>query len=261
MLLTVNNLEVRYGVIRALQDVSLHIEPGEIVTLIGANGAGKTTLLRTISGLLRPSAGSINWLANGSASATELHKLPPHEIVALGISHVPEGRQIFANMTVRENLLLGGYLRRPKSPATGVATQSDADALNPEAPPDPNPDIEKIFQAFPVLGERRHQKSGTLSGGEQQMLAIGRALMARPKLLLLDEPSLGLAPIIVRKIFQIIREINAQGTTVFLVEQNAHMALSVAHRGYVLQTGQVVKSDAAANLLQDPDVKRAYLGG
>jgi branched-chain amino acid transport system ATP-binding protein len=257
VLLCVHNLEVRYGVIRALQDVSLSIEPGEIVTLIGANGAGKTTLLRTISGLLRPSAGSITWLANGSGAPTELTKLAPHEIVALGISHVPEGRQIFANMTVRENLLLGGYLRKSDRPAD----DSQANKPSPGTTTDPNPDIERIFQTFPVLGERRHQKSGTLSGGEQQMLAIGRALMARPKLLLLDEPSLGLAPIIVRKIFQIIREINAQGTTVFLVEQNAHMALSVAHRGYVLQTGQVVKSDLASNLLEDPDVKRAYLGG
>jgi branched-chain amino acid transport system ATP-binding protein len=261
MLLSVNNLEVRYGVIRALQDVSLHIEPGEIVTLIGANGSGKTTLLRTISGLLRPSAGAITWLDNGSATATEIQKLPPHEIVALGISHVPEGRQIFANMTVRENLLLGGYLRRPTSHLTGAPGDPPTSEPAPQRPLDPNPQIERIFQTFPVLGERRHQKSGTLSGGEQQMLAIGRALMARPKLLLLDEPSLGLAPIIVRKIFQIIREINAEGTTVFLVEQNAHMALSVAHRGYVLESGRIILSDLASRLLENPEVKKAYLGG
>jgi len=260
VLLRINNLEVRYGVIRALQDVSLSIEPGEIVTLIGANGAGKTTLLRTISGLLRPSAGSIAWLDNGSPCPTDLHKLPPHEIVALGINHVPEGRQIFATMSVRENLLLGGYLRRPDPRPAGAPSELQAGKPNPENPADSNSEIERIFQTFPVLGERRHQKSGTLSGGEQQMLAIGRALMARPKLLLLDEPSLGLAPIIVRKIFQIIREVNAQGTTVFLVEQNAHMALSVAHRGYVLQTGRVVMSGAAKDIAADAGVRQAYLG-
>jgi branched-chain amino acid transport system ATP-binding protein len=273
MLLSINNLEVRYGGIRALQDVSLHIDHGEIVTLIGSNGAGKTTLLRTISGLLRPAMGTIRW-HNNSSTGTELHTLPPHEIVALGISHVPEGRQIFANMTVRENLLLGGYLRKTPSQAAVPVSVSDKHPTAGEEiltyqklppsrvlPADPNPEIEEIFRAFPVLGERRHQKAGTLSGGEQQMLAISRALMARPKLLLLDEPSLGLAPLIVRQIFGIIREINAHGTTIFLVEQNAHMALSVAHRGYVLQTGRVVKSDVASSLLEDPDVKKAYLGG
>ena len=236
MILSVSNLEVRYGGIRALQGVSLHIDRGEIVTLIGANGAGKTTLLRTISGLLRPAVGSVVW-----EPRTELNRLPPHEIVGLGISHVPEGRQIFANLTVRENLLLGAYQRHSRQQIAS--------------------DLHRCFDLFPVLAERRSQRSGTLSGGEQQMLAIGRALMARPRLLLLDEPSLGLAPLIVRKIFQIIREINAAGTTIFLVEQNAHMALSVAHRSYVLQTGRVIKTDSAANLLQDPDVKKAYLGG
>jgi branched-chain amino acid transport system ATP-binding protein len=237
-LLSIENLEVRYGGIRALQGVSLNIADGEVVTLIGANGAGKTTLLRTISGLLRPAAGSIRWNAN---SSIPLHQLSPHEIVRLGVSHVPEGRQIFATLTVRENLMLGAYQRRSQQEIAQ--------------------DIERCYSLFPVLRERQSQRSGTLSGGEQQMLAIGRALMARPKLLLLDEPSLGLAPLVVRKIFEIIREINASRTTIFLVEQNAHMALSVAHRGYVLQTGRVIMSDAASNLLRDPEVKKAYLGG
>jgi branched-chain amino acid transport system ATP-binding protein len=237
-LLTVSDLEVRYGGIRALQGVSLYIVPGEIVTLIGANGAGKTTLLRTISGLLRPTAGAITWASIGDSDLT---RLPAHEIVRRGISHVPEGRQIFANLTVRENLMLGAY-QQPSRPQIAR-------------------DIDRCFGLFPVLAERRSQRSGTLSGGEQQMLAIGRALMARPKLLLLDEPSLGLAPLIVQKIFQIIREINAERTTIFLVEQNAHMALSIANRAYVLQTGRVIKSESAHVLLQDPDVKKAYLGG
>jgi branched-chain amino acid transport system ATP-binding protein len=238
MLLSVRNLEVCYGVISALQDVSVDIESGEIVTLIGSNGAGKTTLLRTISGLLRPKRGTVQWDGNG---ATELTTLRPHEIVRAGVSHVPEGRQVFPNLTVRENLLLGGYQQKDQQKLTQ--------------------DVDRCYHHFPVLAERRQQKAGTLSGGEQQMLAIGRALMQRPKLLLLDEPSLGLAPLIVRKIFQIIREINAEGTTIFLVEQNAHMALGVAHRAYVLQTGRVIKSDKASVLLEDPDVKKAYLGG
>jgi branched-chain amino acid transport system ATP-binding protein len=264
MLLSVRNLEVCYGVISALQDVSLDIARGEIVALIGSNGAGKTTLLRAISGLLRPARGTIAWnpedaspftaAASGpepsgnvlpydtpAGSVRGLHGLKPHEIVCAGVSHVPEGRQVFPNLTVRENLLLGGYQQRDKAQLAR--------------------DVERCYHHFPVLAERREQKAGTLSGGEQQMLAIGRALMARPRLLLLDEPSLGLAPLIVRKIFQIIREINAEGTTIFLVEQNAHMALGVAHRGYVLQTGRVIKTDRAAALLEDPDVKKAYLGG
>jgi branched-chain amino acid transport system ATP-binding protein len=239
MLLSVRNLEVCYGVISALQDVSLDVDRGEIVTLIGANGAGKTTLLRTISGLLRPQRGEVLW--NSAEPATALQRLRPFEIVRLGICHVPEGRQIFANLSVRENLMLGAYQRRG-----GEEVRADLD---------------RCYTLFPVLAERREQRAGTLSGGEQQMLAIGRALMARPQLLLLDEPSLGLAPLVVRKIFQIIREINAAGTTIFLVEQNAHMALTVAHRGYVLQTGRVIKSDKASSLLEDPDVKKAYLGG
>jgi branched-chain amino acid transport system ATP-binding protein len=236
VLLTVNNLEVCYGVISALQDVSLQIAPGEIVTLIGANGAGKTTLLRTVSGLIRQSRGMILF------DNVDVSTMRPHEIVRLGMSHVPEGRQVFPAHTVRENLILGAY--------------QDNDHARVRR------NLDRVYSLFPVLAERREQRAGTLSGGEQQMLAIGRALMARPKLLLLDEPSLGLAPLIVRKIFEIIREINAQGgTTVFLVEQNAHMALAIAHRAYVLQTGRVIKSDEAKKLLEDPDVKKAYLGG
>jgi branched-chain amino acid transport system ATP-binding protein len=235
VLLTVTNLEVCYGVISALQDVSLEIAPGEIVALIGSNGAGKTTLLRTISGLIRQSRGTI--LFDG----VDISTMRPHEIVRVGMSHVPEGRQVFPAHTVRENLLLGAY----------QDTDKPRIAQN----------LDRCYSLFPVLAERREQRAGTLSGGEQQMLAIGRALMARPKLLLLDEPSLGLAPLIVRKIFEIIREINSSGTTVFLVEQNAHMALGIAHRAYVLQTGRVIKSDDAKRLLEDPDVKKAYLGG
>lgn len=235
MLLRIDSLAVNYGAIRALQGVSLHIERGEIVALIGSNGAGKTTLLRTISSLVRPVGGSISY------DGEPLNGMPPHQIVARGICHVPEGRQVFANLTVRENLLLGAYQQKSREVIeSGLA---------------------KCYSLFPVLGERWAQKAGTLSGGEQQMLAIGRALMSRPQLLLLDEPSLGLAPLIVRKIFQIIRDINSAGTTVFLVEQNAHMALNIANRGYVLQTGQVIKTDSAKALLDDPDVKKAYLGG
>ena len=228
MLLEITNLEVCYSVISALQDVSLRIDRGEIVTLIGANGAGKTTLLRTISGLLRPVRGALRFASNGQP--LELLDLRAHQIVQAGICHVPEGRQVFANLTVRENLHLGGF------------QQKDRQRLRQ--------DIERVYSLFPVLGERRNQKAATLSGGEQQMLAIGRALMSRPQLLLF-----------VRKIFEIIREINSAGTTVFLVEQNAHMALRIANRGYVLQTGRVIKTDTAKNLLEDPDVKKAYLGG
>ena len=236
MLLEVNDIAVSYGAIRALHGVSLHIDRGEIVTLIGANGAGKTTLLRAISGMVRCSRGAVHWNRH-----TDITHLRADRIVATGISHVPEGRQVFANMTVRENLMLGAYQRDDRT-----AIRSDTD---------------RCYELFPVLAERREQRAGTLSGGEQQMLAIGRALMARPQLLLLDEPSLGLAPLIVRKIFQILREINAAGTTIFLVEQNAHMALGLAGRAYVLQTGEVVKTDRASTLLEDPDVKAAYLGG
>jgi branched-chain amino acid transport system ATP-binding protein len=239
MLLEASGLEVRYGGIRALQGVSLDIFPNEIVTLIGSNGAGKTTLLRTISGLLRPVNGSIAFSGNAESGSPGLQQLKPHQIVRLGVSHVPEGRQIFPNLTLNDNLRLGAYQRRD----------------------DVSADIRRCHELFPILKEREHQKAGTLSGGEQQMLAIGRALMARPKLLLLDEPSLGLAPLIVRKIFDIIREINAEGITIFLVEQNAHLALKIAHRAYVLQTGQIIMADSASALLANPEVQKAYLGG
>ncbi len=238
MLLDVRNLFVSYGAIQALHDVSVHIDSGEIVTLIGSNGAGKTTLLRTISGLLRPTSGSISWNA---PAAEALESLRPDQIVRRGLSHVPEGRQIFANLTTRENMMLGAYQRTDQA---AIAS-----------------DLEHFYGLFPVLAERRDQRAGTLSGGEQQMLAIARAMMQRPKLLLLDEPSLGLAPMIVRKIFDIIREINREGVTIFLVEQNAHMALNVAHRAYVLQTGRIILSDEAKKLAEDPEVKKAYLGG
>ena len=235
-LLRVEDLHVAYGAICALHGLSLHTLPGEIVTLIGSNGAGKSTLLRTISGLLRPTTGRIVW-----DNRLELTRVAPHRIVRAGVGHVPEGRQVFANLTVLENLKLGAY---PRNDHADIAR-----------------DLVKCYELFPVLADRREQRSGTLSGGEQQMLAIARALMSRPRLLLLDEPSLGLAPLIVRRIFQIIRQINSTGTTIFLVEQNAHMALGVAHRAYVLQTGRVIKSDNAQALLQDDDVKKAYLGG
>lgn len=235
-LLDVNNLVVGYGMITALHGVSLRVEPGEVVTLIGCNGAGKTTLLRTISGLLRPKAGTIVFQGRHP-----LHTLAPHQIVRAGVSHSPEGRQVFPNLTVRENLILGAYQQTSR-------TQIDSD-------------MDRCMHLFPILRERREQKAGTLSGGEQQMLAMGRALMARPTLLLLDEPSLGLAPLVVRKIFETIRDISAAGTTIFLVEQNAHMALSVATRGYVMQTGRMVKEAPAKDLLADPAVQAAYLGG
>jgi branched-chain amino acid transport system ATP-binding protein len=215
--------------------VSLHVAPGEIVALIGSNGAGKTTLLRAVSGLVRPSAGSIVF-----DGGQRLDRLPAHAIVRAGVSHVPEGRQVFGNLTVRENLELGAYQRRDR--AASRAT------------------LERVFELFPVLKERLPQSASTLSGGEQQMLAIGRALMAQPRLMLLDEPSLGLAPLVVQTIFAIVREINSAGTTILLVEQNAHMALRIAHRGYVLQTGTVVLEDSGANLLASPEVRGAYLG-
>jgi branched-chain amino acid transport system ATP-binding protein len=243
MLLDVENLEVSYGAIRALHGVSLEIDSGEIVALIGANGAGKTTLLRAISGLMKIGAGTITWQGDprqpGKTEA--LHELRPHQIVERGICQVPEGRQVFPQLTVRENLRLGAYQVRSREMI--------------------NRRLDRCAELFPVLAQRSNQKAGTLSGGEQQQLAIGRALMAGPLLLLLDEPSLGLAPMIVKKIFQIIRDINAEGTTIFLVEQNAKQALSIAHRGYVMQSGRVIKTDAAKSLLQDPQVQKAYLGG
>jgi branched-chain amino acid transport system ATP-binding protein len=235
-MLAIDNLHVSYGAIQALRGVSLTITEGQIVTLIGSNGAGKTTLLRTISGLLTPREGSIRWRGE-----TDIAGWAPHQITSQGVIHVPEGRQIFANLTVKENLFIGAYQRRDHA-----AIQADA---------------AHCVKQFPILAERYSQRAGTLSGGEQQMLAIARALMARPKLLLLDEPSLGLAPLVVRKIFQIIRDINAAGTTIFLVEQNAHMALSLAHEAYVLQTGRILKHGPARELLADKDVQKAYLGG
>ena len=233
-LLELDDLNVHYGGIHALKGISIRVERGQIVTLVGANGAGKSTTLRAVSGLLRPSKGRI--LFDGKALAG----VPPHEIVRLGVSHVPEGRIVFANLSVLDNLELGAYLRRDRA-----AIREDR---------------EKLFRLFPRLEERKHQSSGTLSGGEQQMLAIGRALMARPTLLLLDEPSMGLSPILVDTIFKIIQDINRQGTTILLVEQNARMALRVAHRGYVMQTGRIVLHDAAQDLLRSDLVRKTYLG-
>jgi branched-chain amino acid transport system ATP-binding protein len=231
--LRLDGLQVYYGEIHALKGVSLEVQRGEIVTLLGNNGAGKTTTLKTISGLLAPRQGRVE------LEGRPLTGLAPHDIVGLGIGHVPEGRRIFNRLTVRENLLMGAFLR------------SDAGI---------DGDLQRVFVLFPRLHERIAQVAGTLSGGEQQMLAIGRALMARPRLLLLDEPSMGLAPVLVEQIFETIGEVNRQGTTILLVEQNAAMALSIAHRGYVLETGSVVLAGTAASLGDNPDVRRAYLG-
>jgi len=233
-LLSVHGLEVGYGAITALHGIDLEVRKGEIVTLIGANGAGKTTTLRTISGLLKPRQGEVTY--NG----VNITGVQPHVITARGISHVPEGRGIFANLTVADNLELGAYLRKDR------VQQSE---------------YERVFTLFPVLKERMKQSSGTLSGGEQQMLAISRALMAKPTVLLLDEPSLGLAPQMVQTIFRVIREINAEGTTILLVEQNAHMALVTAHRGYVMETGRITLADETKALLASDRIKKAYLGG
>jgi branched-chain amino acid transport system ATP-binding protein len=232
--LEVTGLQVAYGKITALHGVSLVVERNEIVTLIGANGAGKSTTVRTVAGLHRPLAGRV--VFDGKETTGE----PPAEIVRRGLVLAPEGRRLFPRMSVYENLLMGAYTRRDDS---GIKA-----------------DVERAFTLFPVLKDRAKQLAGTLSGGEQQMLAIGRALMARPKLLMLDEPSLGLAPILVEQIFTIVREINAQGTTVLLVEQNAFKALEVAHRGYVLETGSIVKTGPGKELLASEDVRRAYLG-
>ena len=235
-LLDVSGLDVHYGAIHALCGVSLHVEEGEIVTLVGSNGAGKSTTLRAISGVVRPSSGSIRY------DGRPIQGRPPHEIVALGVAQAPEGRGIFANLTVEENLKVGAYARR-------------------EGWRELEEERTRALQHFPQIRERLGQRAGTLSGGEQQMLAIARALLARPRLLLLDEPSLGLAPQIVQTIFRIIREINRTGTTILLVEQNAHMALHTAHRGYVLETGRVVLEDTCLRLAQDDRVKKIYLGG
>ncbi|NLY89909.1 MAG: ABC transporter ATP-binding protein [Firmicutes bacterium] len=232
-MLTVENLHVYYGAIHAIQGISFSVRKGEIVTLIGANGAGKSTILKTISGLLQPREGKV------FLEGEEISALAPHQIVARGISQVPEGRRVFPELSVLENLVLGAYQRKGK------------EHLN---------ELERVFELFPRLKERKNQPAGTLSGGEQQMLAIGRGLMARPRLLLLDEPSMGLAPLLVKEIFAIIREINAAGTTILLVEQNAHMALSIAQSGYVLETGEIVLSGSAAELVRNEEVRKAYLG-
>ncbi|WP_058485220.1 ABC transporter ATP-binding protein [Defluviitalea phaphyphila] len=233
-MLKVNDINVYYGAIHAIKGISFEVNEGEIVTLIGANGAGKTTILHTISGLMKAKTGEISFL-NQKIDSIEAHKL-----LEMGIAHVPEGRRVFAQMTVQENLEMGAFTRKDKKEI--------------------EESFESIFAKFPRLKERRKQLAGTLSGGEQQMLAIGRALMSKPKLLLMDEPSMGLAPILVQEIFNIIKEINASGTTVLLVEQNANMALSIAHRAYVLETGKIVLSGNAKDLLGNENVKKAYLG-
>lgn len=232
-MLEVKDLNVYYGLIHALHDVSFSVEQGEVVALIGANGAGKTTILHTITGLLRAKSGSVVF------EATDITKKPGHDIVRLGMSHVPEGRRVFAELSVYENLKMGAYTR----PNTEI---SDS--------------ISKVYERFPRLEERKAQLAGTLSGGEQQMLAMGRALMAKPKILLLDEPSMGLSPLFVGEIFRIIEEVSASGTTVLLVEQNAKKALSISDRAYVLETGNVVKTGKASDLLEDDAIKKAYLG-
>ncbi|HPZ43202.1 MAG TPA: ABC transporter ATP-binding protein [Bacillota bacterium] len=234
-MLVVKDIDVYYGAIHALKKVSINVEQGSIVTLIGANGAGKSTTLKTISGLIRPKSGSITF------KGKEITRVLPEKIVELGISQVPEGRRIFAAMTVMENLEMGAFRRKNKA--------------------DINRDIEMVFTRFPRLKERRKQTAGTLSGGEQQMLAIGRALMARPELLLMDEPSMGLAPLLVREIFEIIKDINSQGTTILLVEQNAKIALSTADYAYVIETGEIVLQGKARELMHSEEVKKAYLGG
>jgi branched-chain amino acid transport system ATP-binding protein len=234
-LLEVGDIHTFYATIEALKGVSLEVEEGEIVTLIGSNGAGKSTTLRSISGLTPPRQGTIRF------DGREIAETPPQDIVGLGISQAPEGRHCFARMTVRENLDLGAFLRRDRSSI--------------------EEDLERVYDLFPRLGEREKQKAGTMSGGEQQMLAIGRALMARPKLLLLDEPSMGLAPILVERIYETIQEINRQGITILLVEQNANFALDVSRRGYVLETGRVALADNCATLRDNPEVQKAYLGG
>ena len=234
-MLNLNNIHVYYGAIHALKGISFEVNEGEIVTLIGSNGAGKSTCLKTISGLLRPKEGTMTFKNN------DLAKVSAPEVVSKGISQVPEGRRVFANMSVSENLDLGAYQRRDKE---GIRR-----------------DIERVYTLFPRLKERRRQLAGTLSGGEQQMLAMGRALMSSPRLLLLDEPSMGLAPLLVKQIFEIIVEINSLGTTILLVEQNARMALSIASRAYVLETGKIVLAGDAKELMESDEIKKAYLGG
>ena len=234
-MLRVENLAVNYGMINAVRGVNFEVNQGEIVSLIGANGAGKSTILRTISGLIKPASGTLTY------EGQNITKTNAQKIVQLGISHVPEGRHVFKRLSVRENLEMGAFLRK--------------DRANIEE------DIQAVYDRFPVLGERQKQDASTLSGGEQQMLAMGRALMSKPKLLLLDEPSMGLAPIFIQEIFNIIQQIQAQGTTVLLIEQNAKMALSIASRGYVLETGKIVLSGTGQELLESDAVQKAYLGG
>jgi branched-chain amino acid transport system ATP-binding protein len=234
-MLKINNLETKYGNILALKGISLEVNQGEIVTIIGANGAGKTTTLKTISGLIRSNVGSISFLGQDITSA------PTETIVKMGLIQSPEGRQIFPQLTVRENIMLGAYLRKDKKEIRD--------------------DVDYVHGLFPRLYERQKQLGGTLSGGEQQMLAMARALMSRPKLLLLDEPSLGLSPIFVQHIFEVIKDISSQGMTILLVEQNAHIALSIAHRGYVMETGKITLEDEAKNLLKQDSIRKAYLGG
>ena len=233
-LLKVDNINVYYGSIHAIKDVSFTVNEGEVVTLIGANGAGKSTILNTVSGLLRSKTGTVDFLGQS------INHVPPHKIVSMGMAHCPEGRCVFLQMSVRDNLEMGAYTQ----PNSGVEA-----------------DIEKIYKLFPRLKERYKQVAGTLSGGEQQMLAMGRAMMSHPKLLMLDEPSMGLAPLLVEQIFDIIRELHAQGTTILLVEQNASMALEVADRAYVLETGRVTMSGTGKEVAESPAVKAAYLGG
>lgn len=234
-MLKVKNLSVHYGMIQAIKDISFEVNEGEIVTLIGANGAGKSTILRTISGLVKPSSGEIEYLGK------PIHNVATRKIVEQGIAQVPEGRHVFKGLTVQENLDLGSFTRKDKQNLAG--------------------DLEAVFERFPILRERKNQDAATLSGGEQQMLAMGRALMTKPKLLLLDEPSMGLAPIFIKEIFHIIQDIQKQGTTILLIEQNANVALKIANRGYVLETGNIVLTGTGKELLASDEVQKAYLGG
>ena len=234
-MLKIEDLHVSYGAIKALDGISLHVEEGEIVTLIGANGAGKSTTLRAISGLEKTESGKVIF------EDKEITNIVPHKIVEMGIAHVPEGRRVFANLSIFDNLRLGANLRKDDK---GIKE-----------------DLEKVYTFFPILFERKNQLAGTLSGGEQQMLAVGRALMTRGKLMLLDEPSMGLAPLVVEEIFRIIQKINKQGTTILLIEQNAYMALGIANRGYVLETGKIILHGKALDLANNDEIKKAYLGG
>lgn len=233
-MLSVNNLQVHYGMIQAIKDVSFEVNQGEVIALIGANGAGKTTILHTVSGLLQPTKGSVIF------EGQDITKVPAHKIVSLGMAHVPEGRRVFAQLTVLENLKLGAYTRKDKNEMEET--------------------LQMIYKRFPRLEERKNQIAGTLSGGEQQMLAMGRALMSHPKIILMDEPSMGLSPIFVEEVFKIIRDISAEGVTVLLVEQNAKKALNIADRAYVLETGNIILQGDAKKLMNDESVKKAYLG-